>query len=110
MQFDVTLEILGLDGKTQEQDGKPITLRSACCHVLLVGFNDELNLSGEDKLRRWKLALRIHGESPVELTAKEVTEIMGLVAKAYNPGVVGPVWLLLDPESNTGKPTSCSSP
>lgn len=103
MQIDVTQEIRGLDGKPQKDDDKSITLRSICCNVLQVGFTDEPNLSGEDKLRRWKLAVRIHGESPVELGPKEVTEIMDLIAKMYIPRVVGPAWMLLNPGAKEGQ-------
>ncbi len=98
MKIDVTQEILGLDGKVRQQNGKPMTLRLICCEVLQAGFPDEPNLSGGDKLRRWKLATRIYNDKNPELSPEEVTELRALVAKAYISGVVGPAWELLDPK------------
>lgn len=98
VNFTVTLQ--NLDGKPliAEQETSPMTLGDAAANALVNQYRDE-NVSGQDKVKRWALALRIHKASDIELTADDVKLIKDLVAKAYGPLVVGQVWSILDPAS-----------
>jgi hypothetical protein len=75
-----------------------MTLRSVCTNALLTQTRDETNLSGEEKVRRYNLALQISNEDVVDLPPKDVAMLQELVGKLYAPLVVGQVWEMLDPK------------
>ena len=86
---------VGQDGKTMNT-----TLAIVAENALLASYQDEQNLSGEDKVKRFVLARKIHeNEKNVELTADEITLIKKLIAKSYNPLITGESWRILDPAS-----------
>jgi len=47
----------------------------------------------------WALALRLHKASETELTAQDIALLKNLIAKVYDPLVVGQAWAILDPAS-----------
>jgi hypothetical protein len=97
---DFTTVLAGLDGKPLVAEGVPsMTLGEVVANALVNQFKDETP-TGQEKVKRWALALRIHNaKGDVELTADDVKLIKDLVAKAYGPIVVGQVWSILDPAS-----------
>ncbi len=101
--IDFSSPITQLDGQPFiDKDGKPIhtTLAIVAENALLASYQDEQNLSGEDKVKRFVLAHKIHDdEKNVELTADEITLIKKLIAKSYNPLITGESWRILDPAS-----------
>lgn len=101
-EVDFTTPLAQLDGKPfLGPDGKPVetTLGSVAETALLGSYADEQNLSGEDKVKRFYLANKIHNNRAASLTTEEVTLIKRLIAKTYNPLVVGLAWTILDPAS-----------
>lgn len=79
--------------------GRPqITLKRAAVNAVQAMFEDERNLDGSEKLKRWQLAMRIHLGGDVDLSADEITLVKKLVGKLYGPSVVGPVWTALEAE------------
>lgn len=68
-----------------------MTLHSVCTNALLTQTRDEANLPGEEKVRRYKLALQISNEDVVDLAPKDVALIQELVGKLYAALVVGQV-------------------
>jgi hypothetical protein len=97
---DFTTVLVDLGGKPLviEQGTPPMTLGDAVSAALVMPFKDE-SPSGQEKVKRWALALRVHAAKDIELTADDVTLIKNLVAKAYGPLIVGQVWEILDPAS-----------
>ena len=87
-----------LDGKEiPSQNGKPATLGGVSVDALLATFQDEQNLSGEEKLKRWELAVKIkNGVDPVELSVEEIALIKKLIGKAYGPLISGQAWQMLE--------------
>ena len=86
-----------LDREIKGEEGVPITLRLVSMNALCLAFEDERNLGGEEKLKRWELALRIKNSSEsVQVTAEELALIKKVVAKAYAPLVSGQAWKLLE--------------
>jgi len=77
------------------QKVRPVTLRTAVVNALLAQFQDEKSLSGEEKLKRWDLARKVHGGCDT-LEVEEVALIKTLVGKAYGVAVVGPVYTMLE--------------
>jgi hypothetical protein len=80
------------------EESTAMTLRSVCTNALLTQTRDEANLPGEDKVRRYELALQITNEDVVDLPPKDVALIQELVGKLYTALVVGQVWEILDPK------------
>ena len=74
------------------------TLGKMMIESLLATFKDEENLSGEEKLKRWQLAIKIknNAETAVEMTVEEIALIKKLIGKAYSTIIVGQVWELLE--------------
>ena len=76
---------------------RALFLGSAAMNGLVMQFQDEHGLSGEEKLKRWELALRIkRATGPIEVSAEEVTMIKKVIAKAYAAIVSGQAWQMLE--------------
>ncbi len=86
---------LTINGK---ENGEKATVGWACVEALLATYEDEKNLGGEEKIKRHKIAVKIHGKPEVDLKAEEITKIKNLVGKAFGPLIVGRVFEILDPE------------
>lgn len=75
---------------------KIFTLRIATRNALYATFEDEKNISGDDKFKRAELAQGIVG-GDVKLKAEDVALIKRLLAKLYGPLIVYQAWTALDP-------------
>jgi hypothetical protein len=93
MKIDFSAIIADLDGKPLAE----LTLGTMATNALMLPFEDERNLSGEEKVRRFKLAQRIHGAAEVDLTAEDISLIKKLIAKGYATMPTARAWELLDP-------------
>ena len=101
LAVDFAAPINNLDGTAMRKDDKTVlTLEEVASTALLSSYQDESNLDGVEKNKRFWLAKKIHDQrkDPV-LTADEIALIKRLIAKAYNPLVVGQAWTILDPAS-----------
>ena len=87
-----------IDGKDiSTADGKPATVRGVVVEALLASYQDEQNLSGDEKMRRWELAVKVKKSiDPAEFSIEEVLLMKQLVGKAYAPLVVGQTWRVLE--------------
>lgn len=106
--IDFTAALLDMDGKpiTEPEagpDGQPhiveATLGRVVCTALTAAFADEQNLSGEDKVKRFALGMKVRGNAAATLTSDEITLLKKLVGKGFSPLIVGRCWELLDPAS-----------
>ena len=85
------------DPKTNKEPKQiDLTLGAASRHALCSTFNDEKELSGEDKFERGMLASRIKRNDGA-LSAEEITLVKRLLGKLYGPEVIISAWPLLDP-------------
>lgn len=111
MEIDFTQQLIRLDNGEpldiaiaacpmcrREVESKPATLRAICVDALLNQYEAERNLSGEEKMTRFNLAVRITNEDEPELRSEEVTLIKKVVAMMYGPLVMGQTWNMLDPQ------------
>ena len=87
-----------LDAKNMERM-KPLTLGAVAANALLAQTEEDKSMTGEEKVRRYSLAMKVVTNAEAALKAEEVAEIKKVVAKAYGPLVVGQAWKLLDPQS-----------
>jgi len=110
MKITFTQELTTLEGKPLERtvhaceacgrptEVTPMTLRSVCVDALLTPQRNDDNLPGEEKVRRYRLALQITNEDVVDLAPKDIALLQELVASLYATLVVGQVWEMLDPK------------
>lgn len=95
-----------LDGKPvsvdQKPDGAPMTLRYVATNALLAVFVDEKepdeNKARQEKLRRFRLAVRIQdaGDADLTLESPEIALIETLVCKMFVPLICGRAYDLLE--------------
>ena len=75
---------------------KDLTLKSVSVEALLATFDDERAL-GEEKVKRYLLAIRIQADpTGVDLVVEDVAKIKQLIGKGYGPLVVGQAWEMLE--------------
>lgn len=81
---------------------RPATLRAVCADTLVMERpNDrDYQVDGEEKARRYQLALRIMNEDIVDLTPEDLALIRKLCPKIFGPIVVGQIWTMLDPKED----------
>jgi len=79
-----------------DPDGTELTLRDVCIRALLMNHPDERNIKGEEKLRRYDLALKIQNQKTPELTTTEISNIKDLIGRAFAALIVGRAWHMLE--------------
>ncbi len=115
MRIDVDTILTNLEDKPlqditgqQGPDGIPLTRDLTLAMVLegaLLNLSDEdRNISGQEKARRFALAVKIHNANhkPLELGIEDLVTLKELVGKLYTPMVVGRVFEILDPAEIKG--------
>jgi hypothetical protein len=97
---DFSTVMTDMDGQplpTSQTDKTPVTLGTVADTALLNSFPDEKDISGDEKVHRFTLAVMVKS-GKVELTAENITLIKTVIAKAYGPLIVGRAWAILDPK------------
>lgn len=110
MKINFDTPIKSLEGVTMTREklknaGKPdvstevvdLTVGSVAIMALDGSYDDEKNLPGEERVKRFALAMRIVEGGEIELKPEEAVMIKNLVAKAFNSTtIVATVWSLID--------------
>ena len=94
INFDQALK--ALDGQPIMNETQQVTLKTVTVNSLLALFQDEQNLSGEEKAKRYVLATRIYANPDIDLVAEEIALIKKLIGKMYAPLIVGQCFNILD--------------
>lgn len=74
-----------------------VTLADVSVRALMAVAQDEQNLAGEEKFKRFTLALKIKDGGKIDLSAEDTAMLKKLIGKLYAPLVVGRAFPLLDP-------------
>lgn len=105
---DFTVVLKNLDGEDlMEQSVRPdktivskcLTLGSAAANALIMATDEDKGVSGEEKVKRYALAMKVISNKDASLKAEEIAKIKELIGRAYGPLVVGQAWALLDPNA-----------
>lgn len=97
MKINFNEALTNLDGsEIKGVDGKVFTLRIAACNALSAVFDDEPQLSGEEKARRGLTAMRVYSNPDVDLSVEDIAIIKKLIGKAYAPLIVAKAWGILE--------------
>jgi hypothetical protein len=92
MKIDFKQQIKDIKGE-QIQD---LTLKTVSVEALLATFEDERSLGGEEKLKRYLLAIKIYADDEPDLTVEEIAKVKHLIGKGYGPLVVGRSYQMLE--------------
>lgn len=97
---------------------KKLMLGSIAVNALTMNFPDEVNLSGEDKIKRFMLAMDIVKATDgtaltdlgvLDLDDPKIQTIRSLIGKAYGTLLVGQAWDILDGKANPLQPKQAQS-
>lgn len=98
MKIDFSAPINDINGEPMKDGETIITLGSICCTALLATYQDEQNIGGPEKVRRFHLAEHAITGKPQDVDIKDVDLLRTLIAKAFNPLVVGRAYNIIDPK------------
>lgn len=100
MKVNFSQEMYDLDGKklVEPPMSRPVTLRTLAVNVLMAAFEDEKHLSGEEKVKRYDMALLVHNSKDdlIDMSIEDVALIKRLIGQAYGPLLVGQAWKMLE--------------
>ncbi len=77
-----------------------LTIRKCCVDSLLATTEKGRGISGEEKIKWFKLAESIQDNDSVELNSEEVTLLKQRIALIFGVVVVGKAYELLDPKAD----------
>jgi len=98
MKIDFTQIFMNMECEPMKEGEKAITLKKVATGALLSAFDDERNLAGEEKVKRFNLAAKIQAGDTLDLKTEEIAEIKKLIGKAYTVIIVGQAWAMLEKE------------
>jgi hypothetical protein len=106
MKIDFNREIMTVFGKTipkpNSEEGN-LKLSDVSIEALIAVYEDERNLSGKEKMKRYSLAQKIlksNGQI-CEIELGDANLIKDLIGKAYGPMIVGPAYEMLEGTQET---------
>lgn len=94
---NLDLPIVDINGKPLPKDtGGETLVKDIAVSALFGQYADEQALSGDEKFRRFKLAMTVNDGGSQDLSPEDVVLIKKLVGKAYGPLIVGQVYNVLN--------------
>lgn len=106
MKIALNQKLKDFDGEvliTEKLVGKetkktPLTIAEVVINSLTANFGDEKDLTGDEKVKRFILAQKIHRkkDGTAEITIDEASMVKKLVGKAYGVLIVGQVFEILE--------------
>ena len=96
MKVNLSAILLSINGEQIKQAGVVQTVGTIAVEALQVFDTRDTTISGDEKVKRWKLACRIHTQDEAEISIEEAKLIKDLVGKYYGPVIVGQVWEALE--------------
>lgn len=97
MKIPFGSKIKDLKGDEIKSGDVVLTLGVVCTTALLSAHEADQAVGGNEKVRRFKLAMAADQQQEVDMKAEDVALIKSLVARHYAPLVVGRAFDLLDP-------------
>jgi len=98
MKIKTDVVLKNLDGQVmKDNDGKgnavDATLKMAIVNAVLAPVQNE---KGTDKIKKYELAMKVHKNKEVDLTAEDISLIKERVGELFPPLIVGQVYNLLE--------------
>lgn len=99
MKIDMKQHLKNLNGMPFD-DLPNFLLGEAAKEALLSTYNDETEITGEEKFNRYQIAMKVQKglstDEEVDFAIEELALIKKLIGKRYNTVVVGPAFLALE--------------
>lgn len=95
MKVDFTKRMQSLESTDLTDDSGPFTLARVACNALLAMRPDD-KINGDEKARRYKLAVQLVDAGEVDLPAESIALTKKLIGEVYNPLIVGQAWEMLE--------------
>ena|SRR3990167_5616352 len=76
----------------KDEKGEDVKLHVPCVNALTANYQKENDIGGDEKYRRYKLAVKIDKPEEIEVTSEEITLIKKLVGFAFTPILVGGIF------------------
>jgi len=95
------------DAKVVDSEGKLLrdfTLRKACTEALQANGLTGDSPDGEERYKRFRLAMKIMTSDEPDLTADEIVLVKRLIGLAFGAVVVGRAYEILDPTPSAPQP------
>lgn len=99
MKINFKQPVVSIEGEALKNGETPIDLGWCSVQALMALYNDERELQGEEKLKRYQLASKIQKSKETDgadLTVEEVAKLKTLIGKHFSASVVGPCWEMLE--------------
>lgn len=96
MNVNLNTVLVNIDGKPLKKLDKDLTLKIIITDALLQMNPDERNLSADEKLKRYELALKIRKNDAISLESDDTVLIKMLINKVYGTLVIGQTHSLLE--------------
>lgn len=97
IKLDQTLKDVRGEVIREPDSEDALTLGTVCVRSLMGNYQDEIRtLKGEEKVRRYDLAMRLRGCDEIELPSEDVALIKDLIAKAFPTLVCGQAWHMIE--------------
>lgn len=88
-------EFCHFDGSPIKRGESILLMKDVIIEALINVYPDE-NIDGEEKYKRWSLAVRLNAGGNQTLLPEEIVLIKSLTGKAYGPLLVGPLFRYLN--------------
>lgn len=93
MKKDFRFTLKALDGSNmKDEKGDPATAKNISLNALDALDQQEMALSGEEKVKKYDLMLRINNSDDVDLDENEIVLLKKLIGKFWGPLVVGQMY------------------
>ena len=100
MKIDFNVKFKTFDGQDIIMRDKPATLKDISVESLMSLLEEEKNLSGEEKLKRYELALKIKDGGIIDISVEDIALVKKLIGKMFTPLIVGQAWKNLEGGNN----------
>lgn len=84
------------DNPVPKEKGIPLLLKDVAITALNGNYADEQSLSGEEKFKRFDLAMKVNKGGEQDYTPEEIVLIKRIIGKAYGPLIVGRAFEVLN--------------
>jgi hypothetical protein len=99
-----TLEGKEIPENAGNPDGKKMTLKGVCAAALLSPQENDKNITGQEKAKRYLLAQEIHNsDESIDLESEDISLLKKLIGNMYTPLIVGQAYAMLEGKSEKDK-------
>jgi len=96
MKIDFSKKLTNLDGSKIKEG---INLKTVCQNALMGAYKGEEALEGDEKARRYDIAIKLNSSNELDLRVEDVKTIKEVIGKAFGPLIVGQAYKIIEGET-----------